>query len=88
MTGTTAHNWPQIIKDLESCGLTMYKIALMAGITYSQVKNWRDGDPEKMRGPYYVEGKLLLEMHDRYVSHETQSKLLTQTPIASSNPSS
>lgn len=74
MSQALNHNWPQIIKDLEASGLTMYKIALamnQAGLKaqYGQVKRWANGSE-----PRASHARFLEYLHIHIVPRETLQK--------------
>lgn len=66
MTDPVRQDWPQIIREIEAMGVTLYKISLMMHRQYTQVKRWRDGAE-----PRYHEGVMLLMIHAEYVSRKT-----------------
>lgn len=69
MTEPQKRDWPKIIAELESAGITIYKISLMCHRTFNAVKNWKAG-----ASPKHYEGEMLLAIHAEYVTIPKQKE--------------
>jgi hypothetical protein len=62
------HDWPQIIADIESAGVSIYKISMMLHRQYGTVAAWKRGSQ-----PRHYDGELLLEIHAEYCGATSSS---------------
>lgn len=59
-------DFSKIIAEIESAGISLYKISLMMHRKYRTVQRWTEGAQ-----PKHYEGEMLLAIHAEYVSRET-----------------
>jgi hypothetical protein len=62
-------DFPKVIAEIESAGITPYKISLMMHRRVDIVIRWKKGQE-----PKHYEGQMLLMIHAEYVSRETTTK--------------
>ena len=66
MTEPARRDWPQIIRDLEAAGVTLWKISILMHRQFGMIQRWRDGQE-----PRHYEGEMLLAIYAEYVPCET-----------------
>jgi len=59
-------DWPKVIAELGSKGITPYKLAVMMCRQLIQVQRWIDGSE-----PRHIEGEMLKAIHAEYCSDIT-----------------
>lgn len=71
MTEPERHDWQQIITELETAGVTRYKLSVICEADKNTVKAWAEGKSE----PRHHAGELLLACHADVVSRETEGEI-------------
>ena len=60
-------DWPKLIRELESAGVSIYKLSLMVGAYVKQVQRWQRGVE-----PKHSAAKRLIKLHRELVSKRTK----------------
>lgn len=65
-------NWPQLLSDLSSAGVSQTKIAAICGCSQATVSDLNTG---RIKDPSFCLGSSLVELHRRVLAHGAQKVL-------------
>jgi len=66
-------DWPVVLRDLASSGISGYRVAQILDIEQSTVQRWADGSE-----PRHSAGMAILQIHSQYCGSDTTQLRITE----------